>query len=58
MNKFVEAPDAAPLEPLAPAIGEAAVVEHPAHGGREKKKQFKRDKRDVHGWVVLDKRSA
>jgi tRNA pseudouridine55 synthase len=25
-------------------------------GGREKqKKQFKRDKRDVHGWVVLDK---
>jgi tRNA pseudouridine55 synthase len=22
---------------------------------REKKKQFKRDKRDVHGWVVLDK---
>ena len=24
-------------------------------GGRERKKQFKRDKRDVHGWVVLDK---
>ncbi len=27
----------------------------PPQGGREKKKQFKRDKRDVHGWVVLDK---
>ena len=25
------------------------------HAPREKKKQFKRDKRDVHGWVVLDK---
>jgi tRNA pseudouridine55 synthase len=24
-------------------------------GGRSKKKQFKRDKRDVHGWLVLDK---
>ncbi|MDQ2953965.1 MAG: tRNA pseudouridine(55) synthase TruB [Pseudomonadota bacterium] len=26
----------------------------PSQGGREKK-QFRRDKRDVHGWVVLDK---
>ena len=24
-------------------------------GGKPRKKQFKRDKRDVHGWVVLDK---
>jgi tRNA pseudouridine55 synthase len=24
-------------------------------GGRERKKQFRRDKRDVHGWIVLDK---
>ena len=27
----------------------------PPQGGREKKEQFKRDKRDVHGWIVLDK---
>ena len=27
----------------------------PQQGGREKKEQFKRDKRDVHGWIVLDK---
>jgi len=32
-------------------------VQHPQHGGSETKrsKQFKRDKRDVHGWIVLDK---
>ena len=24
-------------------------------GGRQRHKQFRRDKRDVHGWVVLDK---
>jgi tRNA pseudouridine55 synthase len=24
-------------------------------GGRQRAKQFKRDKRDVHGWVILDK---
>jgi tRNA pseudouridine55 synthase len=41
---------------LAPA--EAPPVDAPAEGHgapREKKKQFRRDKRDVHGWVVLDK---
>jgi tRNA pseudouridine55 synthase len=32
--------------------GDAAPTQH---APREKKKQFRRDKRDVHGWVVLDK---
>jgi tRNA pseudouridine55 synthase len=29
--------------------------DHPQQGAREKKGQFRREKRDVHGWVVLDK---
>ena len=40
--------------PLAVAEAPAAPPRH--EGGRKPhKKQFKRDKRDVHGWVVLDK---
>ena len=51
MNKLVEA-----SETVAALEGETALPAPPAQGGREKhKKQFKRDKRDVHGWVVLDK---
>jgi tRNA pseudouridine55 synthase len=34
------------------AAGDAVPTQH---APREKKKQFRRDKRDVHGWVVLDK---
>lgn len=45
------------LPPPQPA--EAAAPDAPAaprqDGGRRHRKQFKRDKRDVHGWVVLDK---
>ena len=40
--------DAVPPE----TAGHAAPAQH---APREKKKQFRRDKRDVHGWVVLDK---
>ena len=47
-----------PVETAAPMI-DATSPESPAgfapQAPREKKKQFKRDKRDVHGWVVLDK---
>ena len=39
--------------PLAEA--EAPVQPRPEGGRKPHKKQFKRDKRDVHGWVVLDK---
>ena len=62
MNKFVDATEAAvPLEaetalPIDPGV---APVDEPAPlpnaQGRQRHKQFKRDKRDVHGWVVLDK---
>ena len=37
---------------LSEATGDAVPTQH---APREKKKQFRRDKRDVHGWVVLDK---
>ena len=35
----------------------AQEIQHPQRGGSETKRprQFKRDKRDVHGWIVLDK---
>src|SRR5476651_2284174 len=52
MNKFVDATDVAiPLDaetalPIDPVVRPIAPKRH---------KQFKRDKRDVHGWVVLDK---
>jgi tRNA pseudouridine55 synthase len=36
-----------------PAVEDAAPQQ--AHGRKPHKKQFKRDKRDVHGWIVLDK---
>jgi tRNA pseudouridine55 synthase len=39
-----------PLPKPPPQAGEGAGTAQPRH-----KKQFKRDKRDVHGWVVLDK---
>ncbi len=65
MNKFLETMAApaevdaeAPVETAAPSIDDATseLPHNPSpHGGREKKKQFKRDKRDVHGWLVLDK---
>ena len=64
MNKFLETmsalPEAEPeaevhVETAAPAV-DAPALELPAgFAPREKKKQFKRDKRDVHGWLVLDK---
>jgi tRNA pseudouridine55 synthase len=47
MNNVVDEPDAATL---AGGPAEAAPEQ-----GRQGRKQFKRDKRDVHGWVVLDK---
>ncbi len=34
---------------------EAAPTPQAEDGGKRHKQQFKRDKRDVHGWVVLDK---
>jgi len=52
MNKFVEATDA-----VIPVEAEAALPIDPVVQATTPKrhKQFKRDKRDVHGWVVLDK---
>jgi tRNA pseudouridine55 synthase len=48
MNKFAGATDIAlPVEEA------GAVAAVPAQDGKQK--QFKRDKHDVHGWVVLDK---
>ena len=47
MNKFK------PVTPL-PNPPPQGASETGAHGS-EGKKQFKRDKRDVHGWIVLDK---
>jgi len=44
------------LGPLPNPPPQAGEGEQPSDGGRKPhKKQFKRDKRDVHGWVVLDK---
>ncbi|MGN6573137.1 MAG: tRNA pseudouridine(55) synthase TruB [Pseudolabrys sp.] len=37
------------------AEAEAPLAPRPEGGRKPHKKQFKRDKRDVHGWVVLDK---
>jgi tRNA pseudouridine55 synthase len=43
-------------EPLAPAPAAPTDAQTPAHGERPvKKQQFRREKRDVHGWIVLDK---
>jgi tRNA pseudouridine55 synthase len=69
MNKFLETmaalpetePDAAaPLEaetvlPVEQSEAPAASVANAPPQGRQRHKQFRRDKRDVHGWVVLDK---
>jgi tRNA pseudouridine55 synthase len=38
-----------------PPQDEAGVAGAPQDGGRKKKQQFRREKRDVHGWIVLDK---
>jgi|PersoiStandDraft_1058852.scaffolds.fasta_scaffold11331_2 tRNA pseudouridine55 synthase len=67
MNKFASATDIAPIEDaagsasnpgaesvLAPTELQSAPLPNPPARGR-RDKQFKRDKRDVHGWVVLDK---
>jgi tRNA pseudouridine55 synthase len=44
------------IDNLAPAPADApASAPRDERGGRRKAKQFKRDKRDVHGWVILDK---
>ena len=43
---------ASPLPNPPPQAGEGA--DRPARGGKPKQ-QFRREKRDVHGWVVLDK---
>ena len=59
MNKFLETmaapPEVEPLETASPSIDAPAPEQAAVHVPREKKKQFKRDKRDVHGWLVLDK---
>ena len=49
--------------PQEPATGRAAPVARPGGGrenpqqpaGKKSKQQFRREKRDVHGWIVLDK---
>jgi tRNA pseudouridine55 synthase len=43
----------APLPSPLPLAGEGA--ERPQPGQGKKKQQFRREKRDVHGWIVLDK---
>ncbi len=43
---------ASPASPVAEEVDQRRPVEA---NPREHKKQFRRDKRDVHGWVVLDK---
>src|SRR5579862_5892324 len=50
--KNLARPQAGEPELLAPDV-----LSPPSHEGNEPKrsKQFKRDKRDVHGWIVLDK---
>jgi tRNA pseudouridine55 synthase len=54
MNKFAGATDTA--IPLNEPPGDKPVaVSNPSAQGQQRGKQFKRDKRDVHGWVVLDK---
>jgi tRNA pseudouridine55 synthase len=44
------------IDDLAPAGADApASAPQDAGGNKPRRKQFKRDKRDVHGWVILDK---
>jgi tRNA pseudouridine55 synthase len=38
-----------------PSSFETGAARHPQDEGGQRKKQFRREKRDVHGWVVLDK---
>ena len=44
-----------PAEEAKAPPAETAAPRPQEEGGRRRHKQFKRDKRDVHGWVVLDK---
>ena len=51
-----EPPKAASRNMGPPASFETGAARPPQDkGGRKHNKQFKRDKRDVHGWIVLDK---
>ena len=50
-----EPPQAASRSMGPHASFEAGVARPPQDEGGKKSKQFKRDKRDVHGWVILDK---
>ena len=52
-----EAPKAPSRSMGPPASFETGAARPPQDegGGKRRQKQFKRDKRDVHGWVVLDK---
>ena len=43
------------VRPDAEEMPQAAPPAPQRSGGKPRKKQFRRDKRDVHGWVVLDK---
>ena len=43
------------LKDLAPPRAETQPAPHDEGGAPRRHKQFKRDKRDVHGWLVLDK---
>jgi len=46
-------PDDSPRVPSPPPLAEEGVERLPTQ--QKKKQQFRREKRDVHGWVVLDK---
>ena len=50
-----ESPQAASRSMGSPPSFETRPSGAPQDEGGQKKKQFKRDKRDVHGWLVLDK---
>ena len=53
-NETDSLPPPQPAEAAAPDAPDAPAAPR-QDGGRRHRKQFKRDKRDVHGWVVLDK---
>jgi tRNA pseudouridine55 synthase len=46
---------AQPYAEPAPIVADATRAVQEAGGERHGKKQFRRDKRDVHGWIILDK---
>src|SRR5437763_1932012 len=49
----VASPNSIPLPNPPPQAGEGAERLPPQH--KKKQQQFRREKRDVHGWIVLDK---